>query len=170
MVNVRWEKWKTEKLNCFGIMSGEKLKNWKTEKLNYFRKCQVSLPSNISQNNSVFQFFSFSVSTFDISQNNSVFQFFSFQFFSCSVYITYMHIYVCIKIYIYVYRYIYLFIWINVYTYMYMVHPLTSVIIPKSIHQSMKKGRLLGGVVPYIYIYICMYHMYMLGCVGHRLR
>ena len=24
---------------------------------------------------------------------------------------------------------------------MYMVHPLTSVIIPKSIHQSMKKGR-----------------------------
>ena len=32
-----------------------------------------------------------------------------------------------------------------------MVHPLTSVIIPKSIHQSMKKGRLLGGVVPYSY-------------------
>ena len=124
MVTVRWEKWKTEKLNCFGIMSGEKtkkLKNWKTEKLNYFRKCQVSLPSNISQNNSVFQFFSFSVFQFPHLTLPKIIQFFSFQFFSCSVYITYMHIYVCIKINIYIY--IYLFIYLNKCIYIYVYGP-----------------------------------------------
>ena len=122
-----------------------KLKNWKTEKLNYFRKCQVSLPSNISQNNSVFQFFSFSVFQFPHLTLPKIIQFFSFsvfsfsvfqfphltfpkiiQFFSFSVFsfsVVQFILHTCIYMYVLKYIYIYLFIYLNKCIYIYVYGP-----------------------------------------------
>ena len=145
-----------------------KLKNWKTEKLknwiilgNVRWVFPVTFPK-------IIQFFSFSVFQFPHLTLPKIIQFFSFSVFSFSVVQFILH--TCIYMYVLknIYIFIYLFIWINVYTYMYMVHPLTSVIIPKSIHQSMKKGRLLGGggttyihtriiILIYIYMYTIIY-------------